>query len=149
MGSEELVWYCKASVSLRGLIGAFSYKTGVRELIYVSGSFGSCAYALWIKRVRQTPEKIFRTQVLVHRGFELYAFRTKALKQYAKELSRIATAKKIPVEWASPDQRCRAAIKAARKLSAVKPHRIFSEAHLLIFKWHSRSCGFDFRRFAL
>jgi hypothetical protein len=32
-----------------------------------------------IKRVRQTPEKIFRTQVLVHRGFELYAFRTKAL----------------------------------------------------------------------
>jgi hypothetical protein len=41
-------------------------------------------------------------------------------KQYAKELSRITMAKKIPVEWASPDQRCRAAIKAARKLSAVK-----------------------------
>ena len=41
-------------------------------------------------------------------------------EMYAKELSRIATAKKIPVEWASPDQRCRAAIKAVRKLSAVK-----------------------------
>jgi hypothetical protein len=41
-------------------------------------------------------------------------------EQYAKEHSKIA--KKIPVEWASPDQRCRAAIKAARKLSAVKPH---------------------------
>jgi hypothetical protein len=37
-------------------------------------------------------------------------------EQYAKELSRIATAKKIPVGWASPDQRCRAAIKAVRKL---------------------------------
>jgi hypothetical protein len=32
-------------------------------------------------------------------------------KQYVKELSRIATAKKVPVGWASPDQRCRAAIK--------------------------------------
>ena len=42
-------------------------------------------------------------------------------EQYAKELSRIATAKKVPVGWASPDQRCRAAIKAVRKLSAVKP----------------------------
>ncbi len=40
-------------------------------------------------------------------------------EQYAKELSRIANAKKIPVEWASPDQRCRAAIRAVRKLSAV------------------------------
>jgi hypothetical protein len=42
-------------------------------------------------------------------------------EQYAKELSTIATGKKIPVEWASPDQRCQAAIKAVRKLSAVKP----------------------------
>jgi hypothetical protein len=42
-------------------------------------------------------------------------------EQYAKELSRIATAKKVPAGWASPDQRCRAAIKAVRKLSAVKP----------------------------
>ena len=42
-------------------------------------------------------------------------------EQYAKELSRIVTAKKIPVGWASPDQRCRAAIKAVRKLSTVKP----------------------------
>jgi hypothetical protein len=41
-------------------------------------------------------------------------------EQYAKELSRIATAKKVSVEWVSPDQRCRAAIKAVRKLSAVK-----------------------------
>ena len=35
--------------------------------------------------------------------------------KYAKELSRIAKAKKIPMEWASPDQRCRAALKAAGK----------------------------------
>jgi hypothetical protein len=42
-------------------------------------------------------------------------------EQYAKELSRLAKAKKIAVEWASPDQRCRAAIKAVRKLSVVKP----------------------------
>jgi hypothetical protein len=32
--------------------------------------------------------------------------------RYAKELSKITTAKKIPPGWASPDQRCRAAIKA-------------------------------------
>jgi hypothetical protein len=42
-------------------------------------------------------------------------------EQYAKELSRIAKAKKVPAGWASPDQRCRAAIRAARKLSSVKP----------------------------
>jgi len=40
-------------------------------------------------------------------------------EQYAKELFRIAAAKKIPADWVSPDQRCRAAIKAARKLSSV------------------------------
>jgi len=36
-------------------------------------------------------------------------------EQYEKELSRIATAKKIPADWVSPDQRCRAAIKAVGK----------------------------------
>ena len=40
-------------------------------------------------------------------------------EQYAKELARIAKAKKIPADWVSPDQRCRAAIKAVRKLRAV------------------------------
>src|SRR5262245_21963786 len=34
-------------------------------------------------------------------------------ERYTKELSRITTAKQIPPEWATPDQRCRAAIKAA------------------------------------
>ena len=43
-------------------------------------------------------------------------------EKYVKELSRITAGKKIPAEWASPDQRCRAAIKAVRKLTAVKPH---------------------------
>ena len=37
-------------------------------------------------------------------------------EQYAKELSRIATAKKVPADWVSPDQRSRAAIKALGKL---------------------------------
>ena len=36
-------------------------------------------------------------------------------EQYAKELSRIATAKKIPADWVSPDPRCRAAIRAVGK----------------------------------
>jgi hypothetical protein len=44
-------------------------------------------------------------------------------EQYAKELSRIATAKKIPVDWASPDQRCRAAIKAVGQYGKVIPLR--------------------------
>jgi len=42
-------------------------------------------------------------------------------EQYAKELAKIATVNKIPADWVSADQRCRAAIKAVRKLSAVKP----------------------------
>lgn len=36
-------------------------------------------------------------------------------KNYVKELAKITHAKKIPVEWASPDQRCRAALKVVRK----------------------------------
>jgi hypothetical protein len=33
-------------------------------------------------------------------------------EQYAKELSRIATAQKIPADWGKLDQRCLAALKA-------------------------------------
>jgi hypothetical protein len=36
-------------------------------------------------------------------------------EKYLKELTRITRAKKIPVEWASPDQRCRAALKVVKK----------------------------------
>jgi hypothetical protein len=36
-------------------------------------------------------------------------------QRYVKELTKITQAKKIPVEWASPDQRCRAALKVVRK----------------------------------
>ena len=36
-------------------------------------------------------------------------------RRYIKELTKITRAKKIPVEWASPDQRCRAALKIIRK----------------------------------
>src|SRR5712692_1927862 len=42
-------------------------------------------------------------------------------ERYGKELSRIATAKNVPAGWASPDQRCRAALRAVRKLGSVKP----------------------------
>jgi len=42
-------------------------------------------------------------------------------QKYMKELSKIAAGRKIPAGWAPPDQRCRAAIKAVRKLNAVKP----------------------------
>jgi hypothetical protein len=35
------------------------------------------------------------------------------LERYQKELAKITRSKNIPSEWASPDQRCRAAIKAA------------------------------------
>jgi hypothetical protein len=37
------------------------------------------------------------------------------LEKYLKELTKITRAKKIPVEWASPDQRCRAALKTVKK----------------------------------
>jgi len=36
-------------------------------------------------------------------------------ERYAKELSKITMANKIPPEWASPDQRARAAIKTVGK----------------------------------
>lgn len=36
-------------------------------------------------------------------------------ERYAKELSRITRAEKIPVEWATPEQRARAALKAVEK----------------------------------
>ena len=38
-----------------------------------------------------------------------------------QNVSATAKAKKIPADWISPDQRCRAALRAVRKLSAVKP----------------------------
>ena len=40
------------------------------------------------------------------------------LERYLKELTKITHAKKIPVEWASPDLRCRAALKIVRKNAA-------------------------------
>jgi len=33
------------------------------------------------------------------------------MDRYEKELSKISTSKNIPLDWATPDQRCRAAIK--------------------------------------
>jgi hypothetical protein len=36
-------------------------------------------------------------------------------EQYAKELARIAKAKNVPAGWASPEHRCRAALKAVGK----------------------------------
>jgi hypothetical protein len=38
------------------------------------------------------------------------------LDRYQKGLSKITHSKSIPSEWASPDQRCRAAIKAMAKI---------------------------------
>ena len=39
------------------------------------------------------------------------------LNGYNKELSKMTHAKSIPVEWATPEQRCRAAIKTVRSRS--------------------------------
>jgi hypothetical protein len=43
------------------------------------------------------------------------------LDRYQKELSRISRATNIPSDWASPDQRCRAAVKAMGKYGQVIP----------------------------
>jgi len=43
------------------------------------------------------------------------------LDRYQKELSKITHTKDIPSEWASPDQRCRAAIKAMGQYGRVIP----------------------------
>jgi hypothetical protein len=43
------------------------------------------------------------------------------LDRYQNELSRITRSKKLPADWASPDQRCRAAIKAVGQYGQVIP----------------------------
>jgi hypothetical protein len=43
------------------------------------------------------------------------------LDRYLNELSKITHAKNVPSEWASPDQRCRAAIKAMGQYGRVVP----------------------------
>jgi hypothetical protein len=45
------------------------------------------------------------------------------LDRFQKELAKITRAKNIPSEWASPDQRCRAAIKAMGQYGRVIPLR--------------------------
>ena len=43
------------------------------------------------------------------------------LDRYPKELSKIAHSENFPSDWASPDQRCRAAIKAVGQYGQVIP----------------------------
>lgn len=43
------------------------------------------------------------------------------LDRYQKELAKITRSKNMPSEWASPDQRCRAAIKAVGRYGQVIP----------------------------
>ena len=43
------------------------------------------------------------------------------MDRYEKELSKITRSKNIPSDWASPEQRCRAAIKAVGKYGQVIP----------------------------
>ena len=43
------------------------------------------------------------------------------LDRYQKELSKITRAANVPSEWASPDHRCRAAIKAVGRYGQVIP----------------------------
>ena len=45
------------------------------------------------------------------------------LDRYQKELSKITRSKNIPSDWATPDQRCRAAIKAVGQYGQVIPLR--------------------------
>ena len=45
------------------------------------------------------------------------------LNRYQKELSKITHTKNVPSEWAPPDQRCRAAIKAVGQYGRVIPLR--------------------------
>jgi len=43
------------------------------------------------------------------------------LDRYQKELAKITRSKNMPSDWASPDQRCRAAIKAMGQYGQVIP----------------------------
>ena len=50
------------------------------------------------------------------------------LDRYQKELAKITRSKNIPSDWASPDQRCRAAIKAVGQYGQVIPLNRKSQA---------------------
>jgi hypothetical protein len=39
-------------------------------------------------------------------------------EQYERELAKIIKAQKLPAPWASPDQRCRAAVKTMKSRTA-------------------------------
>ena len=43
------------------------------------------------------------------------------IDRYQNELSKITSSKKLPSDWASPDQRCRAAIRAVGQYGKVIP----------------------------
>jgi hypothetical protein len=45
------------------------------------------------------------------------------MDQYERELSKLIRSKNLPPDWASPDQRCRAAIKAVGRYGQVIPLR--------------------------
>jgi hypothetical protein len=45
------------------------------------------------------------------------------MDRYEKELSKLTRSENIPSDWASPEQRCRAAIKAVGQYGQVIPLR--------------------------
>jgi hypothetical protein len=56
------------------------------------------------------------------------------MDRYQKELSKITRSKNIPSDWASPEQRCRAAIKAVGRYGLVIPLSEARKRHTTINK---------------
>jgi hypothetical protein len=63
----------------------------------------------------------YSTNPLHAYGIEERMKQLERLDKYQNELSKITRSKNIPSDWASPDQRCRAAIKAVGQYGQVIP----------------------------
>src|SRR5437870_1999034 len=63
---------------------------------------------------------IFATSPAHASAIEEHMKRLGLLERYNKELSNLTHPKNVPSEWASPDQRCRAAIKTIRNRSRLR-----------------------------
>jgi hypothetical protein len=65
-------------------------------------------------RWRSTQVRRYSTDALESAAVEARMRELGIMPKYLNELKKIAHAKGVPAEWASPDQRCRAALRSVR-----------------------------------
>ena len=66
-------------------------------------------------RWRKTKVPNFSEDIAQMPAMETRLKQLKLFEFYTKELAKIASAKRLPADWTTPDQRCRAALKVVGK----------------------------------